>query len=179
MEWLTLLSLLAAVTAAYLSWRQLHKQQERWAIDDARIRPRGYVGSSETISEEGWFHGVWSVSNRAPFELEVIEVVAIFPASLEIAELEPGSDGPVQLMRGVNRGKVLKVNQIISPYRSPEKFGGVGANFLYRISGSPDFDRGSTIRLQINCRELDNPNQKYSVKCEVIVPQQPQPPPVI
>jgi hypothetical protein len=85
MEWLTLLSLLAAVTAAYLTWRQLRKQQERWAIDDARIRPRGYVGLSEILSEEGWFHGVWSVTNRAPFEIEVIEIVAIFPASVEIA----------------------------------------------------------------------------------------------
>jgi hypothetical protein len=115
MEWLTLLSLLAAVTAAYLSWRQLRKQQERWAIDDTRIRPRGYAGSSEIVSDKGWFHGVWTVTNRAPFEIEVIEVVVTFPESLEIAELESGSEGPIQLMRAVNRGKILKVNQIMSP----------------------------------------------------------------
>lgn len=135
MEWLTLLSLLAAVTAAYLSWRQLHKQQERWAIDEARIRPRGYVGSSEIISEEGWFHGVWSVTNRAPFEIEVIEAVALFPASLEIAELEPGFDGPVQLMRAMNRGKILKVNQIMSPYKFPEKSDGGDDNFCIVSQG--------------------------------------------
>jgi hypothetical protein len=172
MEWLTLLSLLAAVTAAYLSWRQLRTQQERWAIDDARIRPRGYVGSSEVISDEGWFHGVWQVTNRAPFEIEVIEVVATFPESLEIAELEPGSDGPVQLMRAIDRGKILKVNQIMPPYESPVKFGIIGSNFMFRISGSPKSNRGRSIRLQINCRELDNPKQTYSVKCEANVPQQ-------
>ena len=176
MEWLTLLSLLAAVTAAYLSWRQLQTQQERWAINDARTRPRGYVGSSEIVSDQGWFHGVWQVTNRASFEIEVIDVVATFPESLEIAELEPGSDGPVQLMRAINQGKVLNVNKIMAPYESPLKFGIVGSNFMFRISGSPKSDRGKTIRLQISCRELDNPNQKYSVICEAIVPQQPEPP---
>ena len=52
----------------------------------------GYAGSSEAVSDEGWFHGVWQVTNRAPFEIEAIEVVAIFPETLEIAKLEPSSD---------------------------------------------------------------------------------------
>lgn len=82
------------------------------------------------------------------------------------------TDGPVQLMRAIDRGKVLKVNKIVSPCESPEKFGIVGSNFMFRISGSPGSDRGRAIRLKVNCRELDNPNQNCYVMHEAVVPQQ-------
>jgi hypothetical protein len=131
------------------------------------------------VLAEGWFHGAWTVTNRPLFEIEVIEVVATFPESLEIVELEPGCGGPIKLMKAVNRRKILKVNQIMSPYKSPDKSGAGGANFLYRISRTPESDRGRSIRLQIHFRELDNPNRKNLVRCEAIVPWQPEIPPLI
>lgn len=173
MELLTLVSVIAAISAAYLSWLQLDRQQQRWTTEDARISPRGLLLTSGEYSIEGWYHGVWQATNRAPFEIEVISIVAHSPESLELAELDPASDGPVQFMKAMNPGKFLRANKVLAPFRPPGEFGTAGSNFMYRISSSPETDRGKAIPVEIFLRELDNPTQRYAVRCEALVPIKP------
>lgn len=177
---LTLISAIAAILAAYLSWSQLRGQKLRWRAEDNRIGPEIFIGLSGEHSGEGWFHGVWQVTNRAGHDLELFKIEARNPSSLTIGELDPASDGPVATMKVVNPARVIEVSHRVRASDPPGEQGLVGKNFMYRISSTPESisstpesSRGTTIRLRFHVREADNPTISYVREASAVVPRSP------
>jgi hypothetical protein len=166
---MTLLSVIAASFAAYFAWQQHRHQRRRWFVEDARIGPTVLVlVSGGAYSDQGWFHGVWQVTNRAPFPLELISIQAKSPRGLKIGTLDPSTDGGVEGMRVGSSGKLLTISRVV-----PENHRlNIGSNFLYKLSDTPDKDRGKTIRLRFLLCEVDNPAHHYVRDIEAIIPMQ-------
>jgi hypothetical protein len=167
---LTLVSAVATTSAAYFSWRQLRSQKQRWTAEDARSSPQIFIGLSGEHSSEGWFHGVWQVTNRADYELELLKIEAKCPRTLLIGALDPTTDGPVETMKVMKPGKVLEVSNVIRPPKPPSEQGLIGKNFLYKISDKPESDRGKSIRLRFYIREVENPSICYVKEGHAVVP---------
>ncbi len=167
---LTLISTTAATFAAYYSWRQLSSQKLRWRAEDARRSPIVYIGLSGSHSIEGWFHGVWQITNRADHEIKLIEIEAVTPQTLKIGALDPTTDGPVESMKVMNPGRVITIEQILKPTKPPLDQGLIAMNFLYRISNTPELDRGKTIRLRFHFCDVENPEIRYEKYGEAVGP---------
>jgi hypothetical protein len=167
---LALVSAIAASLAALFSWRQLRGQKQRWTAEDARKSPQIYIGLSGEPSLEGWFHGVWQVTNRADYEVELLRIEARSPATLRIGALDPATDGPVKNMKVMNPGKVLETSNVILLPRLSHDYSRKGKNFLYKISDKPERDRGKTIRLRFHIREVENPSIRYVKDGCAVVP---------
>lgn len=167
---LTVASVLAAALAAYFSWRQLRSQRCRWAAEDARKSPEVLVLLSSEHSSEGWFHGVWQVTNRADYDIELLKIEAKSPSTLMVGELDPATDGPVAAMKVVGPGKVLGVSSAVRASSSASKHGVLGRNFLYRMADTPESDRGKTVRLRFHMREVENPTIRHVKEGSAVVP---------
>lgn len=167
---LTLLSAVAATAAAVFAWRQVVHQRRRWHAEDARVSPTVFIGLSGGYSNDGWFHGVWQLTNRAAFPLELLRIEAVRPRNLFIGALDVSTDGPVEGMKVVEPGRKIAVSRVIPVKRSPSEAGLIGSNFLYRLSETPDKDRGRSIRLRFVLREVDNPAHQYEKYGEAVIP---------
>jgi hypothetical protein len=169
---LTIISAVAAIVAAYFSGRQLYVQRNRWAAEDSRTSPAIFVGLSGEYSKEGWYHGVWSVTNRAPFSIELLQIHAVRPANLIIGSLDPLTDGPVMGMQVMSPGKTIEIARVVPVKKPPSEHGLIGSNFLYRISNDPEKDRGRAIILRFVFREVDNPAIVYTREGVAVIPRQ-------
>ena len=169
---MTLLSVIAATLAAYFASEQLHQQRRRWFTEDARIGPtvKVLVGGELSVSEQGWFHGVWEVTNRAPFPLELLRIEARSPRRLIIGTLDPSTDGPVKGMRVGSFGKFLTIYRVVPVRSLPGVHGNIGNNFLFKFSSTPDKDRRQTIHLRFLLCEVDNPSHRYVRDGEAVIP---------
>jgi hypothetical protein len=88
---LTFASTVAAVLAAYFSWKQLRVQHLRWATEEARSKPIIYLGCSPYFTEDKLIHGVWGVNNRESFQMELLKIEAVSPRTLQIGDLDPSN----------------------------------------------------------------------------------------
>ena len=150
---LTLASTVAAVIAAYFSWKQLHLQRSRWATEEARSKPIIFLAASPYCTEEKLIHGVWGVNSRVSFQLELLTIEAVNPRTLRIGDLDPTTDGSVPKMKPVSLGREINVVEVLPIYPNQ-----IGRNFLFRISDNPEQDKGKRVRMRFTFREVDNPH---------------------
>ena len=150
---LTLVSTVAALLAAYFSWKQLRAQSLRQEIEEARSKPIIYLECSPYCTEDKLIHGVWGVNNRESFPLELLKIEAVSPRTLQIADLDRTTDGPVPKMKPVSLGRAIAVEELLPP--PPNQ---LGRNFLFRISDYPDGDAGKRVRMRFTLRQVDNPH---------------------
>ena len=167
---LTLASTVAAVLAAYFSWKQLRVQRSRWVTEDARSQPIIYLAASPYCTEEKLIHGVWGVENRAWFRLKLLTIEAVSPRTLRIADLDPTTDGPVPKMKPVSLGRVIAVAKVLPPQSPSNQTQQVGRNFLFRISGYPDRDTRKQIRMRFTFQDVDNPHLLRKIDATFGVP---------
>lgn len=167
---LSFLAAVASAFAAYFAGRQLYQQRRRWLAEDARVGPTVRILLSGTYSSDGWFHGVWEVTNRATFPLELVRIEAREPKSLLVGSLDPTTDGPVEAMKVLSSGKFINCARVVPVKNPPRDLGNIGSNFLYKISSTPDKDRGRTIGLRFVLREIDNPSHRYVRRAEAVIP---------
>ncbi len=167
---LTLASTVAAVLAAYFSWKQLRVQRSRWATEDARSQPSIYLGASPYCTEEKLIHGVWGVDNHASFQLELLTIESVSPRTLRIADLDPTTDGPVPKMKPVSLGRVIVVEKVLPPQSPSGRTQQVGRNFLFRISDYPERDTGKQVRMRFTFREVDNPHLTRKIDASLEIP---------
>ena len=150
---LTFASTVAAVLAAYFSWKQLRVQHLRWATEEARSKPIIYLMCGPYFTEDKLIHGVWGVNNRESFQLELLKIEAVSPRTLQIGDLDPKTDGPVPKMKPVSMGRAIAVEKLLPP--PPNQ---LGSNFLFRISDYPERYTGKRVRMRFTFREVDNPH---------------------
>jgi hypothetical protein len=169
---LTIISAVAAIVAAYFAGRQLYIQRNRWAAEDSRTSPSIHIGLSAQYSKDGWYHGVWSVTNRAPFSIELLQIHAVRPTNLVIGDLDPLTDGPVLGMQVKAPGKTIEVSRVVPVKSLRSEPGLIGSNFLYRISSDPEKDRGRAVKLRFVFREVDNPTLGCVREQVALIPRQ-------
>jgi len=165
---LSLVAAVASVCAAFFAGRQLRHQRRRWSAQDARVATV-LVLLSDAYSNDGWFHGVWQVTNNASFQLELVRILAKQPKALKVGALNPATNGPPEDMKVLSPGRFIEVSRVV-PMKASGEPGSIGADFLYRLSNVPDSDRGRAIRLRFDMREVANPSHKYARDAEAVVP---------
>lgn len=168
---MTLLSVIAASFAAYFAWRLYHYQRRRWFLEDARIMGVDIDFPYAAYTNQGWFHGSWRVYNRAPFPLKLISIEARSPKSLKIGTLDSSTQGPIEGMRVGLSGKSLTISRVVSIKDPPLRPAGyIHDSFFYKVSNTPDKDRGKTIRLRFLLCEADNLAHRYVKEIEKVIP---------
>lgn len=167
---LSFVAAVAAAFAAYFAGSQLYQQRRRWLAEDARVGPTVRVLLSARYTSDGWFHGVWDVTNRAAFPLELVRIETREPKSLLLGALDPATDGPVEGMKFISSGKFIDCLKVVPVKSPPHAHGNIGGNFLYKISTTPDKDRGRTVALRFVLREVDNPSHRYVRRGEAVIP---------
>jgi len=165
----TVVSAIAAVVAAYFSWRQIRTQARRWRSEDARTSPKIFLGLSPYLTDEGLIHGVYGVNNRCSFDLELLKIESIRPRALRIGLLDERTDGPVPTMKAMSLGREIAIGTMLPAQRPDGTSQQVGKNFLFKISDCPKRDVGKTLRLRFHYREVDNPHLKYCIDTTVKV----------
>jgi hypothetical protein len=156
--------------AAYFAGQLLYLQRRRWLIEDARN-----IGVSITLSKEctkqGWFHGHWEVENRAPFPLKLLHIEVMRPRKMIIGTLDSSTQGPIEGMRVDSSGRFLTISSVVRIKDPPLiKRGYIHNWFLYKVSNTPDEDRGKTFCLRFLLCEVDSPTRRYVRDVKAVIP---------
>ena len=170
---LTLVSTVAALLAAYFSWKQLLAESFRQESRQARSKPIISLGCSPYCTEDKLIHGTWGVTNRESFSLELLKIEAVSPRTLQIADLDRTTDGPVPRMRPVSLGRAITIEELIpslpNEFAKTRLANGIGRNFLFRISDYPEGDAGKQVRIRFTLREVDNPHLIQRIEATLVI----------
>jgi hypothetical protein len=159
----------AAIAAVLIGWRQLRSQAARWRQEDERVSPKVQLKMSGDPSDEGWFHAVWAVDNRATSEVVLVRLEARKPRGLMLGMLDPNTDGQTAGMRVLSSARKYALNEVVPP-KVNGRGGHAGKNILYRISKTPEQDRGRRVLVRFVLAEVENPSHVWLREVEATIP---------